>query len=124
LTIVEDRPRFELSFEDDALAVQAGQSLDVPVSVRRMGGFEGEIAISMLGLPEDVNAAAVLSQAGGDTAEKVTLKVEAAAESQFRGPVRIIGTAGDAGPLTASTRAPAAGLRLESLWLTVTPPKD
>lgn len=61
-----------------------------------------------------------ISEAKGNSAKKVTLKVEAETEAPFNGPIRIVGRAKDNVNLemiaTAGTRA--EGHRTSSLWLT------
>ncbi len=124
LSVVEDRPRYELTLADDPLTLEAGKSLDVAVAVNRLGGFDEEITLRMLGTPPGIQVAEVTSPPSGDTSKKVTLKLVASADVLFSGPLRVIGTIEQGEAVLATTAAPAAGLRMGSIWLTVTAAKQ
>ena len=71
-------------------------AVDIPVTVTRTNGFEGEIEISLSGLPDGITAAPVKSLAKGDTSKSVTLKLEIAEDHQLTPgglPIRILGRA-------------------------------
>jgi len=119
LSIEQPRPTYRLSLEKTRLSVSVEKPLEIPVAVDRQEGFDGAISVEIAGLPEGVRAETVESAPKGDTAKKVTLKVEATGEAAFNGPIRVIGTSGDEPAVTATADAPVAGLTIDEIWLTV-----
>ncbi|MGH7202347.1 MAG: PPC domain-containing protein, partial [Planctomycetaceae bacterium] len=119
LTAGLETPRFSLELKSDAFTLPADKPLEVPVTVGRDEGFDGEITVSVEGLPEHVTAEAVASQPKGDTSKTVKLTLTAKEPTAWSGPIRIIGTSDEGGPQSAA--APLAGLEATTtkLWLTV-----
>ena len=95
--------------------------LEIPVIVNRDKGFNDAIDVTIEGLPEGVTSAVVVSEPKGDSAKKVTLKLERGEVESFSGPIRIVSTSkGDAPVTTSATPAvnQAAG-KSDLIWLTV-----
>ena len=101
-------PDFDLKVAGDNFTLVPGKPLEILVTVTRVGGFNQEISLSVLGLPKEIAVTA--------TAKSITLR--SADKTTFAGPIRIVGTPKD-GP-TRLARAPVAEFaRLtDSLWLT------
>ncbi|MEZ6145194.1 MAG: PPC domain-containing protein [Planctomycetaceae bacterium] len=123
MSIVEDRPHYELTLPADPLSMEAGKTVDVTVTVNRQGGFNQEIAVRLHGLPDGIVVSDAISLPSGDSAKSVNLTLSASDEIRFSGPLRVIGTIPDGHSVLATSAAPVEGLKLDSLWLTVTAPK-
>jgi hypothetical protein len=124
LTAGPSQPGFELSLKADAFQVTPGKPLEIPVSIERLNGFDGEIEISVEGLPEHVTAAPAKSLPKGDTSKSLKLQVQTAEGTEiaaFRGPIRIVGRQPDDSDLQRFAEVPIPGLsaRTSDLWLTV-----
>jgi hypothetical protein len=118
-------PDFVLLGPPDRLAVVAGQSVDLPLTVQRLNGFSGEIELTAENLPAGVVAANV---PGTDPA-KAMLRVTAKPDAIAAGPFHIIGRSKSAPNIehAAITLVPppfegAPPARTELYWLTVTRP--
>ena len=125
LTAASPQPEFELSLKADAFQLTPGKPLEIPVSIERSNGFDGEIDISIEGLPEHVTAAPVKSLPKGDTSKSLKLKLETAEGSEnpaFSGSIRIVGRKADQADLQRFAQMPIPGLSVSTsdLWLTVT----
>ncbi len=127
LSIVEDVPRYELTLPVDPLTLEAGKPAEKPftinVTVNRMGGFDKEITLRLHGLPEGVNVAEITSHPSGDTSKSVQFALEAAENVRFSGPLRVLGTVATGESVIATAAAPVEGLHVDSIWLTIVPPK-
>ena len=121
LSIVPEQPVVELHVTADHFKVKPGESLEVEVTINRQGGYAAELQIAVEALPEGVTCAAVTSPGEGDASKSVKLNLEAAAETAFSGPLRIVATGGEAETVIATAPLKLAGARTESLWLTVGP---
>lgn len=123
LLIEPDQPRCELSIDADHFVLKADKPLEIPVTVSRDGGFDKELTITALDLPEGIRVTEAVSKSKGDSSRKVTLKLQAEKAEPFNGPIRIVARASDESDLEiiASTRTRAAGLRTTSFWLTHSP---
>lgn len=69
---------FSLSVDPGSLMLRRGASADVEVTADRTGGFDGDIVISVDGLPDGVTAEA-LTIAGAETTGTLTLDAEGGA---------------------------------------------
>ncbi|HUG93882.1 MAG TPA: PPC domain-containing protein [Planctomycetaceae bacterium] len=92
LTVEPARPEFELSVAADAFDVlQEGRS-QLPVKLRRSGGFTGPVELRLEGLPAGVQAEpARFPEGGSDATLTVSATADAIADST---PLRLIGQAG------------------------------
>jgi len=101
-------PAIELGVAAERFRVVSGKELEIPVDVRRLDGFAQPLRVVVEGLPDGVTAAAMVSEASGDSSKKVTLILVAAAAGEgeplrFQGPLRIV-----AYPTEVAEAAPAA----------------
>ncbi len=125
LRVTPAEPDFALTAAADRFTVAAGQSLDVPVAMRRMNGFAGGIELTVEGLPPGVEATAM----HGKDPAKLTVQLTARADAAGAGPFRIVGRAksGLAAARVATAVVPppfdaAPVVHTESIWVTVTRP--
>ncbi len=127
LSIVEEVPRYELTLPADPLTLDAGKPAEKPftinVTVNRIGGFDKEITLRLHGLPEGVSVAEMTSHPSGDTSKSVQFKLEAPADVRFSGPLRVLGTVETGESVVATAAVPVEGLHIDSIWLTIVPPK-
>lgn len=117
-------PAVELDVSADAFLVKSGAEVEIPVSVRRLGGFDQRLEVLAQGLPPGVTAEAVYSEAKGDTAKSVKVKLVASADAKYQGTFRIVAHGLDAeekrsGELAIATFELREPIRLSDLWLTV-----
>lgn len=136
LTIAPPRPEFSLSLAADAFVATPGKPLEIPVTVERRNGFDEEIELTAIGLPEGTtttveNGGAAKPEdsgrrkgrrSGGGNSGAITLKlVLNASTGPHAGPVRIIGKVKDKPDevRTASLAIPGSIVRSEDVWLTV-----
>ncbi len=121
LAVERGQAEYRLKSDTHQVAVAPGGAAKVPIAVERLHGFKSEITVTVSGLPDGVTAAAVSSQGEGDTAAKVTLVLQAAADAQpVSAPVRILGQSGDAPEQQAIISVPGQAGTIDELWLTVT----
>ena len=130
LSIQESQPKCYLSITEDHFVVAADQSLEIPISVTRVAGFDGQVEISAVGLPDSISVQNVISEPKGDTSKSVKLKLTAAkvpsGQALGHGTFQIIGTFLDnnnqpTGVTTTATYALRPSIALENFWWT-TPP--
>lgn len=120
LSIAPPEADFALSIPQHAYTATVGKPLEIPLTIDRRNGFEGEIDIRVEGLPDGITASPAKSAAKGETAKSVKLTITGA--SPCAGPIRIVGTSADPVSRTHLAEFPlAAGARLSDLWLTVVP---
>lgn len=100
-------PDFDLKVADDRFTLMPAKPLEIPVTITRLGGYKGEIALSVEGLPKGVAMTA--------TAKGITLRAEPGASS---GPIRIVGTAKDGTVRYARATVAELGRAIDHLWLT------
>lgn len=106
---VTERPDFSFVLEPDSQTVYRGRSGDpVAVRVTRVGGFDGEIALALDGVPPSVTAS-VTAPGAGDSG---SITFAAAAADTAQGSTEIT--------VTASTEQ--VGEKTRSFTLTVLPP--
>ncbi len=84
-------PDFTLESQRDCITIIQGQSLEIPVTVNRQGGFQGEIQLRLSGLPEGISVENdVIAQGKTDTKLKLTLPEN---EPSMRHELQVFGEA-------------------------------
>jgi hypothetical protein len=134
LTIAPPQPDFSLSLAADAFVATPGKPLEIAVTVDRRNGFDDEIELSAIGLPEGVTIATEMGGAakpedsgnrkgrrGGGSAAASLKFVLNATSGPHSVPLRIVGQAKDKPEQvrTASVAIPGSIVRSENVWLTV-----
>lgn len=121
LSAVQVKPDFRLTVPAAGYVVE-NMPVEIPVTVERLNGFNGEIAIEVMGLPPTATSTAVRSLSEGDTAKAVKVLITSAG-SAFSGPIRIVGHAMASPELRHPALAPIPGhaVQTEHIWLTVLP---
>ncbi|MCA8995773.1 MAG: PPC domain-containing protein [Planctomycetaceae bacterium] len=123
LQMEEDLPRFELSVAEDHFEVPKDKPLEVAVTVNRLAGYKGEIQVSIPTLPEGITCEPVVSPGDGDTAKKVTLKLDAAPGTTFQGGIQIAGEdAGNSLKSLATASLKLSEWSTDSVWITAIRP--
>jgi hypothetical protein len=118
LRVVPAEPEFALTTATDRLTLIPGKPLDVPVTLAKLNGFDGDVALTAEGLPPGVTAASAPPPAKPD-GKTITLRLTAEPMT-WSGPVRLVGTAkGRARPVRAANADFAEPTA--DLWLTVSP---
>ena len=127
LSVEPARPEFKLSLESGEFTLTPGQPLEIPVTIARTRS-SAEVSVSIRGLPAGIRVPAVVSAAKGDTAKKVTLKLNVQAAAALAGgyPFEVVGhavTRDDKQPAeepqTALVAADSGGYQSAGHWLTV-----
>ncbi len=97
LDILPQQPGFALTLTGDAFALTPGKTVEIPIAVERLNGFNQAIEISASDLPAGVMAETVTSEPTGDSAKGVKLVLRAADDAApSQGVVRVSGkSAGD-----------------------------
>ncbi len=91
LTIRKPAPSFSLSFDTDRPIVERGGGGALKITAKRWEGFDGEIALEVLGLPKAISASpAVIKK--GETQASINLKCESGATPDVF-PIRVGGEA-------------------------------
>jgi hypothetical protein len=91
LTIRRAAPSFSLSFDTDRPVVERGGAGALKITARRGEGFDGEIALEVLGLPKTIGASpAVIKK--GETQASIALKCESGVVPEVF-PIRVVGEA-------------------------------
>ena len=120
LTAEPTVPDFDLNVDTNRWTLKAGTPLEIPVTIARRAGFKDEIVFEVEGLPADaeVTVAETKSQAMGDSAKSVKLKIETKRTTPLSVPLKIVGKAGDR---RRAVDSPISGVsdRTTALWLTV-----
>ena len=134
LTIVPTEEDFALQASEEQYTLTAGDKpLEFEVTIDRQSPrFSDEIEVSLVGLPEGVTCAPVISKMKEKTEKTVKLKLEAKADVLFQGPLVIQGVSlkdkTKSHTATAvikgispkrNTPRPKADLELPYLWLTI-----
>jgi hypothetical protein len=109
-------PHFAASVSQDLWKGEVGKAVEIPVSIQRVLDFEEELMVDILGLPATLESNPVLSQAKGDSAKKVTLRIQATAP--FQGPVQIVARKAESDELPQLAKAPDD----IPLWLSIIEP--
>jgi hypothetical protein len=118
LRVTPPEPDFALTVPADRFAVPPGKPTDVKVTVARINGFQGEIEVAAVGLPDGVTAS-VVEPAKPDPAA-VTLRLTADTPTAD-GSFRIVGRVKGKPEVMRSAKAPIAGLdeTTADLWVSV-----
>jgi hypothetical protein len=113
-------PDFELTVATDRMVVTPGKPLDVPVTLVRRNGFNGEVVVSVEDLPEGVTAEPTTA---AKTASTAPLRLTAKAGG-VAAPIRIVGRAAGKpdGTRTARFALTSLDATTSSLWLTTIKP--
>ncbi len=124
VVVQQDEPTVEAEVSTDRFVLKAGAETEIPVTIRRLGGYDQRLEVSASGLPPGVSAEPVFSEAKGDSAKSVKLKLVAGADSSYQGVFRIEVRAVDSEGKRLEDSQPAVFLlreeiQLTDLWLTV-----
>ncbi len=117
LTITPMQPDFSPTVTTDLVRGVINQELEIPVMIQRILGFEDKITVRMEGLPPKITCTEVISEAKGDTAKKVTLRLNT--DRAFQGPIKIVANP----PSLASHSHSATAPEEIPLWLSITEAK-
>lgn len=119
LSITETQPDFTLSITADAFVLSAGKPLEIPVTIAR-SGFEQDIAIRAMSLPDGVSTEPVMSASKGDSSKSVKLILKSDGQATFSGPIQIVGGPAETPTVKVATVSLKA-FQTESsmIWLTV-----
>ena len=91
LEISAANPDFTLESQRDCITIIQGQTLEIPITVNRQGGFQGEIKLRLSGLPEGITVENdIIAQGKADTNLKLTLPEN---EPSMRHELQIFGEA-------------------------------
>ena len=93
LLVAEAAPSFGLKVDQDRFHVEAGKSIDLPVTIVRESGFAGVIELKVEGLPDHVTWEPVVSESKGDSSKSVQLKLTTEASASGPFSFRIVGQA-------------------------------
>jgi len=120
LTVEPLLPDFAVNVAADAWVVDAGKTLEIPVTIERRHGFAEPIEVAAMGLPVGVASAAVTSVAGEESAKLVKLAL-VAGQAGAAGPFEIVAHSRAERGLRVAAQAPIAGRtqRTKFLWITV-----
>ena len=91
LTIRRAAPSFSLSFDTDRPIVERGAAGALKITAKRWEGFDGEIALEVLGLPKTISASPAVIEKG-KTQASIALKCESGADPDVF-PIRVVGEA-------------------------------
>ena len=91
LEILPARPDFQLQAGSDCRSVTQGSSLEIPITVDRRGGFNGEVTIHADGLPEGVTVENSVIAAGKNELKLKLTVPENQASARYE--MRLTGTA-------------------------------
>ena len=126
LVATEVEPAVEVTLAEEHFVLKAGESLELPVSIARLDGYALQLRIGVSGLPEGVTCKPVVSEAKGDSAKAVKLKLEAKNDLTHQGVIKVEvfeldkegSVAGE--PFFAGYDL-AKTIRIEDVWLTIVP---
>ncbi len=118
---------FTLTVTADRFAVPADKPLEIPVTVTRAAGFNGEIKVSLADLPEGLKCEPAISAPTGPTAKSIKLSVARVDGKTHSGPLQIVGEGAivtkppaEPGPaITRTATAPVEGttIRQSRIWI-------
>jgi len=93
LVVEQPPPHFQLKLGAEVFTVKAGESLEIEVTVDRQHDFSDAVGITVIESPAGVSVEPARSLPEGDSAQKVKLKLTAAADApSVSGVLRIAGT--------------------------------
>src|SRR5690606_12938392 len=114
LRAVVAQPEFGLSVKAEQYNLAPGKTFDLAVTIERKYGFNGQVELSVEGLPAGVKAE---TQRG--TGATRTIRLSADVKASGSGPIRVVGkSAGRTVPARTTLTDPDA--TTSHLWLTVT----
>ncbi len=120
LTAELNTPGADLTVTVDHFEAKRDKPIEIPVAINRLHGFDKELLVSVKNLPEGATAEAVKSEAKGDSAKKVTLKIDVTNAAGFQGPIEIVGNFGDEKTeVIATSPLQVTPLTTSDLWLTI-----
>ncbi len=125
LQVQSVEPSVSLSVAADHYRIGIGKSLEIPISIDRKSGFAQRLEFSAKNLPSGVTLEKAVSEAKGDGAKSVKLKLSATAEAAaFQGPIELFATpVDDANNAVSESQAIKYVLRplvtLDTIWLSV-----
>lgn len=123
LSVEIESPQVELTLAANRFVLKKDAPLEIPVTITRTGGFDQQIVIQALDLPEGVTSEPVTSEPKGDSSKSVKLILKADNAAAFNGPIRIAAfpdASAEATPLViATTNWPIPRWKSEQVWLTV-----
>jgi len=120
MTIDEAKPDFALTLATDAYVLTPGKPLEIPVTIERRNGFNGEIEVSAIELPDGVRSEVAKSAAKGDSAKSVKVVLNAEA-GPMSAAFRVVGKSAGEGAIERTAEYVIAGTTAEfsAAWLTV-----
>lgn len=123
MTIDASTPDFVLTLANDAYLLTPGKPLEIPVTIDRRNGFNGEIEVNAIEFPDGVRCEVVKSEAKGDSSKSVKVVVNADA-GPVSGGFRVVGKSVGEGAIERTAHYVIAGTTAEfsAAWLTVAAP--
>jgi hypothetical protein len=122
LSLHTDQANVMLTADVDALVVKRNAPAELPVTIVRHSPANeplGALTIEAIDLPEGITAEPVVSEAEGETAKKVTLRIVSTGPP-FSGPIRVRATAAPPLNLTRFARVTSRyPTTISAIWLTV-----
>ncbi len=109
LLIREFKPACRSTVDADHYVLQAGKTIEIPITVNRDRGFNEQVKFTVAGLPKGVTSEPAVSEPKGESAKNVKLKLKAAEGVKFNGPIEISGTVFQLRPMIA----------VKKIWLTI-----
>ncbi len=116
LRLAVAEPDFRIKVKTDRYALKPGQSLDIPITIERSGGFKEPIDISAEGLPAGITAETVQAST---KAKSIKLKLTGGTGAAVSGPFSIIGRAGKSLQRVASVPVATINEPTSHLWITM-----
>ncbi len=116
LDVAPRSPEARLRLKADRFTIEQGKPLEIAVTVERQDDSE-PIEVSIEGLPEHLEAAAVSSSGEGKMSKEVTLSVKAKGPGAWSGPIRVVGQARDGRKIVATYAMEGIDAEGESVWL-------
>lgn len=124
LSIRPREPSLTVSLKSDVFQVTSGEPLEIPVTIGRNDGFNQEVMITALDLPEGVTVEPAKSEAKGDTSKAVKLILKTENAKPFNGPLKIAGQYGDGQMVPAEAELTSFNRSTNDIWLTIVAGKD
>lgn len=120
LSISENRPSVELTVADDHFEAKRDKVLEIEVTVDRASGFKEQLKVQLKDPPPGLSFEEVISEPKGDSAKKVTLKLDVKDAEAFQGPIQIVGVHGEKNIETVATsKRKVREIETTFIWLTI-----
>ena len=124
VVVERNEPAVELEASADHFLLKSVAETEIAVKISRLRGYDQRLEVSAVRLPTGVTAQPVISEAKGDSAKSVNLKLVATAEASYQGVFEIEARAIDSegkptGDRTTLTYPLREQVQLSDLWLTV-----